>query len=140
MEISQINPDGNVYDIKDATSRTEITQIKAQNVYSTAETNTGKKWINGKPIYRRVYIGTYSVAASARTTIITAAELGDIENMFSLQGWHVVESNVYSFIPNLNTTIEWHRTGAGAGIQLFSESSRTNCSFQLCFEYTKTTD
>lgn len=55
MEISEVNPDGNVYQLKDATARTEISQIKAQYVYSGEETDTGKKWINGKTIYRRAY-------------------------------------------------------------------------------------
>lgn len=57
MEISEINPDGNVYQLKDATARTETAQIKAQKVYSTEEMDTGKKWIDGKSIYRRVFTG-----------------------------------------------------------------------------------
>lgn len=57
MEISEINPDGNVYQLKDATARTEIAQIKAQKVYSTEEVDTGKKWIDGKSIYRKVFTG-----------------------------------------------------------------------------------
>lgn len=64
MEISEINPDGNVYQLKDATARTEIAQIKAQDVYSTAETDTGKKWIDGRTIYRKAgyHAGTVSTA------------------------------------------------------------------------------
>lgn len=56
MEISQINPDGNVYDIKDATARTEIAQIKAQESYSTTEQDTGKKWIDGSTVYRKTIV------------------------------------------------------------------------------------
>lgn len=54
MEISEVNPDGNVYQLKDATARTEIAQLKAQKVYSTEEVDTGEKWIDGSTIYRKV--------------------------------------------------------------------------------------
>lgn len=53
MEISEINPDGNVYQIKDATARTQIADLAAKGDYSTTEIDTGKKWIDGKTIYRK---------------------------------------------------------------------------------------
>lgn len=54
MEISEVNPDGNVYQLKDSTARAEIAQIKAQEVYSATETDTGQRWVDGKTIYRIV--------------------------------------------------------------------------------------
>lgn len=45
-EIKQININGVTYGVQD-----EIT--RKNNVYSTEETDTGKKWIDGKTIYRR---------------------------------------------------------------------------------------
>lgn len=33
----------------------EVDQLKQEDVYSTEEVDTGKKWIDGKPIYRRVF-------------------------------------------------------------------------------------
>ena len=55
MEISEVNPDGNVYQLKDSTARAGLAQIAAQNTYSTTEVDTGKKWVDGKTIYRRAY-------------------------------------------------------------------------------------
>lgn len=54
MEISEINPDGNVYNIKDATARNTITLIQSQFGYSTTEKKTNETWIDSKPIYRKV--------------------------------------------------------------------------------------
>jgi len=42
--------------------------------YSTTEVDTGKTWIDGKPIYRRVFTETYSIASTtgyAQNTILT---------------------------------------------------------------------
>lgn len=39
--------------------------INSINDYSTSETNTGKKWIDGKPIYRKVITGTTSTKDAA---------------------------------------------------------------------------
>lgn len=46
-ECSEIEAGGEVRTIKDATARKSL-------VYSTDETDTGKKWTDGKPIYRKV--------------------------------------------------------------------------------------
>ena len=48
-EIKQVDINGRLYDIEDETAR-------KNNVYSTTETDTGKKWIDGKPIYRKAGI------------------------------------------------------------------------------------
>ena len=37
---------------------TKVAELEAGNVYSTSEVNTGKTWIDGKPIYRKVYVKT----------------------------------------------------------------------------------
>lgn len=140
MEISEVNPDGNVYQLKDATSRTEIAQMKAQNVYSTEEVNTGKKWIDGKPIYRRAYTGRYTAAAQGRVTLVPIAELSDVETMLDIRGIQGVSATTYSSIPNLNTSLEWHTSGSGQGVQVFTEAARTNMPITIWYEYTKTTD
>lgn len=63
-ECSEIEAGGEVRTIKDIMARKPL-------VYSTNETDTGKKWIDGKPIYRKVYSVTITEPASATTTIIT---------------------------------------------------------------------
>lgn len=55
-EVAKIDIDGVEWDIRDdiLTARFEqfLQQRETQRNYSTSEVNTGKKWINGKPIYR----------------------------------------------------------------------------------------
>ena len=37
---------------------TKVDALEAGNVYSTSEVNTGKTWIDGKPIYRKCITGS----------------------------------------------------------------------------------
>lgn len=68
MEISEVNPDGNVYQLKDSAARAGLAQIAAQNTYSTTEVDTGKKWIDGKTIYRKA--GTLANAPASQLNIL----------------------------------------------------------------------
>lgn len=52
------------------------------NVYSTDEVDTGKKWINNKPIYRKVLTGTTS---NGYATNIFAKS--NFDTMISCCGW-----------------------------------------------------
>lgn len=82
MEISEVNPDGNVYQLKDSTARTEIAQIKAQNAYTTEEQDTGKKWIDGKTIYRAVIsMATVPSSLSLANYGITPSEVISLTGM-----------------------------------------------------------
>ena len=83
MEISEVNPDGNVYQIKDATARTEIAQIKAQSVYSTEETDTGMKWIDGSTIYKKVIL-TGALPNAAKKNI--SHGISSLKYIISLSG------------------------------------------------------
>lgn len=140
MEINEVNPDGNVYQLKDATARTEIAQIKAQNIYSTEEANTGKKWIDGKPIYRKVCTGRYSTAAQTTTNLVPIANFSNVKNVIDIRGIQQETENRYAVIPNFVSSLEWNSASTGGGIQIFSTLARTNCPFIICIEYTKTTD
>lgn len=140
MEISQINPDGNVYDIKDATSRTEIAQIKAQNAYSTSETNTGKKWIDGKPIYRRVFI--HNNPSEDGNPSFTYGTVSDFEQLVDA---HTVtisnhgnnqEASEYSAYRRCRVNI----SGSVASFINDPVASLNVVKYILIVEYTKTTD
>lgn len=62
-ECSEIEAGGEVRKIKDVTARKPL-------VYSTNETDTGKKWIDGKPIYRKVYSVTITEPLSVTEIIM----------------------------------------------------------------------
>lgn len=65
MEISEVNPDGNVYQLKDATARTQIAELAAKEGYSETEIDTGTKWIDGSTIYKKtISIGALPNSAS----------------------------------------------------------------------------
>lgn len=137
MEISEVNPDGNVYQLKDSTARAGLAQIAAQNTYSTTEVDTGKKWINGKPIYRKVFSGTYTVAAGEERLLIPNSSIGNVENVISVQGYHNPTSDRNTFIPNFNTALFWDSTGANAGIGVVSNTPRNATPIVIWYEYTK---
>lgn len=63
-ECSEIEAGGEVRKIKDVTARKPL-------VYSTDETDTGKKWIDGKPIYRKVYSITLTTPTPTNTLAIS---------------------------------------------------------------------
>jgi len=64
------------------------------NVYSTSETDTGKVWIDGKPIYRKVITNTTPESGSVSKTIGT---ISNIESLVSLIG--NIYNSSYGFIP-----------------------------------------
>lgn len=53
-----------------------INEIKDGEVYSTTETKTNKKWINGKPIYRKVINKTTAISANNWTPFYYSTDLG----------------------------------------------------------------
>lgn len=93
------------------------------NSYSTEETLTGGTWIDGKPIYRKCFNGSWTVPNSTWSDIITVpnieqlirAEIMANNNMWSGY-WEIANSNVRFYTSN-------------------------GTIFKLCIlEYTKTTD
>ena len=76
--------------------------INDRNTYSTSEINTGKTWIDGKPIYRKVfnYTGVFSQVNGSDTTIGSIANFAEI---VSLSGILKVGSN-WQQIPFINYT------------------------------------
>lgn len=129
MEISEVNPDGNVYQLKDATARTEIAQIKAQDAYSTAEIDTGRKWIDGKTIYRRVLTAT-------GTTVVDT-------NWKTISGWSIgtnTLNSIISMIPISSSVINGMKTRYDSDtLQFAMQSSSTTVEPGNCciIEYTK---
>ena len=70
-DVSQISFRGETRNIKDETARQPLT-------YSTTETDTGKTWIDGKPIYRKVFDGlNIAVASDAWRSVVQLDETPD---------------------------------------------------------------
>ena len=112
----------------------EITQIEQyfdnglQNAesYSTTETLTGGKWIDGKPIYRKVIT---DLSISTSNSYVTLMSKGDIDTII----------RTFGMTTNNKTNFALDSFVNGSNIQI-----RTTYSTQLIntvvIEYTKTTD
>lgn len=137
MEISEVNPDGNVYQLKDSTARAGLAQIAAQNTYSTTEVDTGKKWTNGKTIYRKVFSGTYTCLTGAEALVIPKSSMGNVEDILFAQGYHTPSANRHTYLPNFNTALFYISSGEQPGIYIASNVDRTNVPIVIWYEYTK---
>lgn len=117
--------------------------IEAQNSYSTAEIYTGKRWIDGKPIYRKCYVFStpvnlptlndtavtnYGVSSYAQT--LTHLEARMVSADLVEQGLLSTLTDVRAIWGNYPFTKLYSNTGGGS----------TNYVDTLIFEYTKITD
>ncbi len=137
MEISEVNPDGNVYQLKDSAARAGLAQIAAQNTYSTTEVDTGKKWIDGKTIYRRVFNNIISYQPDTETPIVPLSEVANVESIVNILTMMKLSSNDVTFLPDKRTRVFFHKASAVNGIIIQDELERTNVTFQVILEYTK---
>lgn len=106
--------------------------------YSTGETLTGGKWIDGKPIYRKVIEFNSETTIAEGGTNFTLATLGlsEIDNVFNIYAFNTTGSKTtkrrFSNIP-----FYWSNDTT---LQLRAPSSITGYFLGLILEYTKTTD
>lgn len=79
--------------------------IKEQNVdfptpkdYSTSEVDTGVKWIDGQPIYRRVFTGNYNTNDTLTLMNNFTGKIinfeGYIEYTSGSKGWYCIGGNI----------------------------------------------
>ena len=116
------------------------------NIYSLSETDTGKIWIDGKPIYRKVIdFGTLPNAG------VKYANLG-IENLERIIFWQglVFESSTGNYFPLPNATtagspylidiVVASGDGYTQALRIRTQNDRTGFTAYIIVEYTKTTD
>ena len=137
MKISEVNPDGNVYELKDATARTKIAQIEAQGIYSTSPVDTGKKWIDGKTIYRVSASGTKTISAGATVTLFTIPVGGVMETVVSANVyWQRNNSPAWGSLSANNRSTIAERSGNNIIIQGYTTETITSRLFHATVEYT----
>ena len=107
------------------------------NDYSTTEIDTGKKWIDGKPIYRKVVSDTTS-SSSDQTMLSTITNL---DYCISIKGI-LVDSGYSIVIPSYVNSNNYTNCAMTDGKKpyLSVSSGYRNKAFTLIIEYTKTTD
>lgn len=122
-----------------------INYINNLNSYSTEETLTGGKWIDGKPIYRKVITHTLSNALTGLVEI--AHNIQNIETPIRIVfGKISVPGSPSSSItiPSQYDSTTFIQLGVfrNTYVQLFAGSTNWTSmkEITLCLEYTKTTD
>ena len=109
-----------------------------QDVYSTDEVKTNKVWIDGKPIYRKVFVNNYS---QGLTTSSFATGLSNINEITYLRTT-LIRSNDYEE-PWYSSQSDWCRVffrNSANTIEVRSPALGYQIIVKSIIEYTKTTD
>ena len=77
-----------------------IIPIVGLGEYSTTEVDTGKKWIDGKTVYRRVFTGTCSNTANTRANV-TLWSASPVDTILSIGGQvqYNTDAKAYNTLP-----------------------------------------
>jgi hypothetical protein len=109
--------------------------------YSASEQKTGETWIDGKPIYRRLFTGTITAAVNElyRVSLIPTG----ISEVIKSDGWWDSGSSGSKFALNCftndNLSYSFLITGPTGEVFWKSQSfaTRTNSPYKIWIEYTK---
>lgn len=113
------------------------------NDYSTSEVNTGKTWIDGKPIYRRVFDTATPVNENAGTV---ATMNFVVDNMIKLEGFIYLTSykNIvpiqYLASENYSYIYIQYNSSTTNIVMAVKNAEYYNKRILIVAEYTKTTD
>ena len=122
-------------------------KVRDRSQYSTTEQVTGEYWIDGKPIYRKVFVDTVPTTAGTSTRISIGAS---VDKAINIGGFFLNNENKVSYpigyIGATNTPLSYVMatvrtdgdTTAPNTIQY--ASSYNNGTIYFIIEYTKTTD
>lgn len=113
--------------------------INDSNSYSTSEVKTNKRWIDGKPIYRKVLNGSISNTTTVLSGVDTLVYFGGSATVFNtrrtLPYYEIYNNLSYGFtIQSQTNTNTWQTVIYAQG----NGATASNCNIVL--EYTKTTD
>ena len=120
-------------------SLTDDGETGSEENYSTDEVNTGKKWIDGKPIYRKVVdCGLWP----NNTSKSVPHNINNLETVIDLYGFTKNSDNA-NYFPAVHTNTTTFLNGVyinGANIVLVTTWNASIYSGFVIIEYTKTTD
>lgn len=126
---------GTIYENEDETARnnaqsaeTSVATLVSQKIYSTSEVNTGKKWIDGKPIYRKVVTATAGAGPNAWGWAISQADFNNIG----------IESVTFAGIVADN--LQFMPVGVHKSNGFYSMVGMILVGQNIILEYTKTAD
>ena len=103
-DVKIVNIKGQQWNFKDEAARIKIETIEQKVdknfTYSTEEIDTGEKWINGKKIYRRVFIGEFGSIGSGfinLTSKISDVNETNIDTILSIWARGTFNQNMNQF-------------------------------------------
>ena len=133
-------PVGTIVDYDGTSANVPVGWEVVGNDYSTTEINTGKTWINGKPIYRIVIqFTTTSTTGSWQSRALGISNLEKIikyDYTYETNSTEMYkDSNYVSSGYNLTT-----RMNKTDGLFNYLQNGYKNADITLIVEYTKTTD
>lgn len=139
--IQSINPGtADISDIGDGTIKGAICEQnkKIDNVFSTDEVKTNDIWIDGKPIYRKVF----SVSSLPNATTISVAHgisgLSAVVRLYGIATLSGENKNLplpYSDPDGANYNVAL--IANTSNIQIYSKANRSSLSGKIVIEYTK---
>lgn len=107
------------------------------NQYSTSEIKTYKKWIDGKPIYRKVIEYTGEIEASTWTSIsISSLGIYYVDNLVIKGGYLKYPENITESIYSYSNRVQFLNYNNNISFYFAASPSKVT----LIVEYTKTTD
>ena len=108
--------------------------VNTMNEYSTSEIDTGKKWVDNKPIYRKCFLKTTSTNIGIGNTTILSGFAAGLNTILSMVGTVDLEGTYYACISkDWNTLID----GSGNLMMTGLGTARTFNKIAIVVEYTK---
>jgi hypothetical protein len=126
--------------------------MTVNNSYSTSEQATGETWIDGKPIYRRVFTGTITAAVNELVTTNLIDGTANIKMLVAVGGeiQHYSDDNAGFAVGNpiITGSDSYPKLGSSIlrtntnGLNLYSRSAwaRSDDPYIVWVEYTKIAD
>ena len=131
--------------LHDANGEVIYPQTISDMDYSTSEQDTGCKWIDGKPIYKKTFTGTYNSPVNATTNVFTFSGVSDLVDV---KGW-IADSDAkvaFGTAHRAGTTLIFESAAflvdTNVTVRSFNntEYAGSNLSYAVTLWYTKTTD
>lgn len=137
----------NTRNVEDKTTNAlSIAQIDRENTYATVETFTGKYWIDGKKIYRKVYVVTDLIKNGSEQIVYIQPDVNEITAITGLQrsssGFTAPVPTIWNNDLSGRNSMVWVDVSASGGYVKYKINSgwESTTKLTIILEYTKTTD
>lgn len=112
------------------------TILQGETTYSLNEVDTGKTWIDNKPIYRK----TIQIPSFSNSEITVNTEITNIDNITNIEGSFKRSGTETPYFYSIDNTLmdEWRIDYNTGEMTIKTNNSYVTFTGYLTFEYTKT--